>query len=153
VDNESKGVVKLLSQLPGAESFAQKVGFMTSHVASYRQLVAHPGLIAKMKSEENVINSRSLKYIPLDRIAAVEPRLRTGDIVGVCTSVAGLDIAHTGLVWRDDEGVAHFMDANSTKSKRKVTIEPGPISGALNWSKNLTGAMFARPLEPVVRSR
>lgn len=148
VDNERKGVVKLLSDLPGAEAFTQKVGFMSNHPDSYRQLIAHPQLVAKIKSEEEAINSRSLKFIPMDKIAAVEPLLRTGDIVGVCTNQPGLDIAHTGLIWRDDEGVAHFMDASSMKSKRKVTIEPGPISHALNWSKNLTGAMFARPLEP-----
>jgi hypothetical protein len=29
-----------------------------------------------------------------------------------------------------------------------VTLENGPISETLNWSKKLTGAMFARPLEP-----
>jgi hypothetical protein len=52
------------------------------------------------------------------------------------------------LILRDDQGVAHFMDASSKKSRMRVTIEPGPISAVLNWSKNLTGAMFARPLEP-----
>ena len=148
VDNESKHVVKLLSQLPGAEPFTQKVGFMTAHPDKYRQLAAHPALIPSMKSYENAINERSLKYFPLDKIAGVEAMLKTGDIVGVCTNTPGIDIAHTGLIYRDEQGVAHFMDASSKKSKMKVTIEPGPISTVLNWNKNLTGAMFARPLEP-----
>ena len=148
VDNQSKGVIKILSDLPGAEPFTQKVGFMSAHPASYQQLAAHPDLVEKMKEREDAINSRSLKYIPLDKIASVEPILKTGDIVGVCTNKEGLDIAHTGLILRDDQGVAHFMDASSKKSRMRVTIEPGQISGVLNWSKNLTGAMFARPLEP-----
>jgi hypothetical protein len=148
-DNESKHVVQVLSDLPGAEIFTQKVSSMSSHPASSRQLVAHPELIAKIKHAETAINNRSLNFIPMDKIPAVEPLLKTGDIVAVCTSLAGLDVVHTGLVFRGDDGVAHFMDATSKKRSMKVTIEPGPISGALNWSKNLTGAIFARPLEPV----
>jgi hypothetical protein len=148
-DNESKHVVKLLSDLPGAETFTQKVSTMSSHPSSSRQLVAHPELIAKIKHAETAINNRSLKFIPMDKIAAVEPLLKTGDVVAVCTSLAGLDVVHTGLIFRGDDGVAHFMDATSKKRAMKVTIEPGPISSALNWSKNLTGAIFARPLEPV----
>ena len=83
----------------------------------------------------------------MPKLAGVEPLLKTGDIVGVCTTEPGIDIAHTGLVYRDEAGVPHFMDASSSKSKMRVTIEPGPIGGALNWSKKLTGAMFARPVE------
>ena len=93
------------------------------------------------------MNSRSLTFIPLDKIAQVQSLLKTGDIVGVCTSTPGIDIAHTGLVFRDEMGVAHFMDASSKKNVMKVTIEPGPISETFTWSKSLTGAVFARPLE------
>ena len=87
--------------------------------------------------------------IPMDKLKGAEPLLQTGDIVGVCTTASGIDIAHTGLVYVDENGVRHFMDASSSKSKMKVTLETGPISETLNWSKKLTGAMFARPLEPV----
>jgi hypothetical protein len=148
VNNERKGVVQLL-QLPGATPFTQKVGLMSLHSETSRQLVAHPELIPTIKRQEQAINSLSLKFIPMDKIAAVEPLLKTGDIVGICTSVSGLDIAHTGLVFCDDQGVRHFMDASSKKSKMKVTIEPGPISQSLSSAVNRTGAMFARPLEPL----
>lgn len=149
VDNQKKHVVKVLNDLPGAEPFTQKVGFMSSNPDKYRQLAAHPELVEKLKRQEKAINSRPpLKFMPMDKIAAVEPLLKTGDIVGVCTSQPGIDIAHTGLIYRTEDGVAHFMDASSGKTKMKVSIESGPISAALNWSKQLTGAMFARPLEP-----
>jgi hypothetical protein len=146
-DNENKHVIEVLSTLPGAEPFTQKVGFMTSHPESYKQLAAHPELIPSMKRQESIINSRSLDFIPLERIARIEPMLKTGDIVGVCTSTPGIDIAHTGLVFRDEKGVVHFMDASSKKNVMKVTIEPGRISETFTWSKSLTGAVFARPLE------
>jgi hypothetical protein len=122
---------------------------MGEHPENYRQLKAHPEMIPRIKSIEDQINARQMKYIPMDKLKGVEEQLQTGDIVGVCTSAAGIDIAHTGLVYVDEKGVRHFMDASSGKSKMKVTLEPGPISEALSWSKKLTGAMFARPIEPV----
>jgi len=146
-DNTKKGLVKPLDQLPGAVPFTQKVGFMSTHPASYRRLISQPEQVEKIKKCEEVINGHSLKYVPLNKIAAVEPLLKTGDIVAVCTSQAGLDVVHTGFVYRTADGIAHFIDASSSKSKMKVTLESGPISGSLHWSKNLTGVMFARPLE------
>jgi hypothetical protein len=146
-DNTNKGIVKPLDQLPGAIPFTQKVGFMSTHPASYRRLISQPEQVEKIKKCEEAINSRSLKYVPLNKIATVEPLLKTGDIVAVCTSQLGLDLVHTGFVYRTADGIAHFIDASSSKSKMKVTLESGPISGSLHWSKNLTGVMFARPLE------
>jgi hypothetical protein len=148
VDNADKKTVEILTpKLPGAQPFTQKVGFMTKNPNLYRQLKAHPEMVPKIQATEDEINSRSLMYLPMEKLEAAEPLLRTGDIVGVCTTADGLDIAHTGLVIVDESGVAHFMDASSAKSRMKVTLEP-QISKCLNWSKKLTGVMIARPLEP-----
>jgi hypothetical protein len=152
-DNEQKGVVKVLVDLPGAAPFTQKVGFMTEHPESYRQLAAHPDLIPGLKVIEEKVNNLPRTFIPVDKLAEAEPLLKTGDIVGVCTSKPGIDITHTGLIYRDQQGVAHFMDASSKKSKMKVTLEAGPISKYLTWSKEITGAVFARPQEPVAQGR
>lgn len=147
-DNEKKGVVKLIdADLPGAEDFRQKVGIMSEMPNNYRQLKAHPEMIPTIVRLEDQINSRTLKYIPLNKLETAQSQLQTGDIVGICTSVQGIDIAHTGMVFVDDKNLPHFMDASSSKSKMKVTLEPGPISKDLDYGKN-TGAMFARPLEP-----
>jgi hypothetical protein len=149
VDNEKKKVVKILApDLPGAAPFTQKVGIMSQKPENYRQLAAHPELIPPIKKLEDEINSRSLMFIPMDKLEGAQSLLQTGDIVGIATSEPGIDIAHTGLVFKDDAGVPHFMDASSSKRKMKVTLEPGPISQDLSYSKKLTGAMFARPLEP-----
>ena len=44
VDNEAKGVVKILTpDLPGAQPFTQKVGIMSEHPENYRQLADSPG--------------------------------------------------------------------------------------------------------------
>ncbi len=147
VDNEQKGIVKILTpDLPGAQPFTQKVGIMSQHPQNYRQLKAHPELIPKIRELEERINARPLTYLPMDKLAAAEHLLQTGDIVGVCTTADGIDIAHTGLCIKDEQGVVHFMDASSSRSKMRVTLE-GQISKSLNWSPKLTGVMFARPLE------
>lgn len=153
-DNEKKGVVKVLNDLPGAVLFTQKVGFMSTHVGSYKQLAAHPKLVEKMKRQEKTINTRKfLTFVPAGKVASVEPLLKTGDIVGLCTDVSGLDISHTGIIYRTEDGVAHFMDASSKKANMKVTIEPGPISQAVKDRKDFTGVVFARPLEPRGQAR
>lgn len=147
-DNQRKRTVKILTpELPGAKPFTQKVGFMSKNPDLYRQLKAHPDLVSKIREFEDAINARTLMYLPMENLAEAEPLLQTGDIVGVCTTAEGLDIAHTGLVYVDGDGVRHFMDASSAKSRMKVTLEP-QISTCLNWSKKLTGVMFVRPLEP-----
>jgi hypothetical protein len=147
VNNEKKGVIKILTpELPGAELFTQKVGIMSEHPEHYRQLKAHPELVPAIRLTEEKINSRSLKYLPMNRLKADEPLLQTGDIVGVCTTEDGIDIAHTGLCIKDKQGIVHFMDASSSHNVMRVTLER-EISASLNWSRKLTGVMFARPLE------
>jgi hypothetical protein len=147
VDNEAKGVVKILTpELPGAEPFTQKVSIMSQHPENYRQLAAHPELVSAIRQTEETINSRALKYLPMAKLKAAESLLRTGDIVGVATTEEGIDIAHTGLCIKDEQGVVHFMDASSSRRNMKVTLEP-EISTCLNWSRRLTGVMIARPLE------
>ena len=147
VDNEQKGVIKILTpDLPGAQPFTQKVGIMSRHPENYRQLVAHPEFLPAIQLAEDRINARSLKYLPMEKLAAAEPLLRTGDIVGVATTETGIDIAHTGLCIKDQQGVPHFMDASSSRRRMRVTLEP-EISKCLNWSSKLSGVMIARPLE------
>ena len=147
VDNERKGVLRILTpELPGAQPFTQRVGIMSQHPENYRQLAAHPELVPAIRRFEDEINARSLKYLPMDKLEAAEHLLQTGDIVGVTTTAEGIDIAHTGLCIKDEQGVVHFMDASSSRRNMKVTLEP-EISKCLNRSPKLTGVMFARPLE------
>jgi len=114
VDNEEKGIVKILTpDLPGAEPFTQKVGIMSQHPENYRQLASHPELVQDIRLAEDKINARTLKYLPMDKLEAAEPLLQTGDIVGVTTTTEGIDIAHTGLCIKDEQGVVHFVDASS----------------------------------------
>jgi len=46
-----------------------------------------------------------MQFLPKAKIAAAQLRLRTGDIVGVTTTIDGLDCGHSGLCYRDGGGV------------------------------------------------
>ncbi len=146
-DNVSKGVVAdLTPSLPGARPFTQRVGYMSQHPEAYRQLNANHSLLPAIRAMERHVNGLKMSYLPLERIAEAEPLLRTGDIVGVTTTESGIDVAHTGLCYRDPSGMVHFMDASSSPKRMKVTLE-GRLSESLHWSHRLTGIMIARPLE------
>ena len=145
-DNEKKGVLKILTpELPGAETFPQKIDFMTKHPGSYKQLKSHPELTSGIKAAEDRINARSLKYLPMDSLKDAEHLLQTGDLVGVTTTKGGLDIGHCGLCLKDENGVVHFVDASSIRRKMRVTYEPEMVA-SLNRPQ-FTGVMIVRPLE------
>lgn len=148
-DNNTKAVAKLLEDLPGSKPFKPKVNFMTTHAASYKQLSGNPEYVEKMQGFEAAISKTSLKFVPVADLGKAESALKTGDVVGICTNVPGLDIAHMGFVIRTPDGVVHFMDASSKKASMKVTLEPGALSQTIGANKSWTGAVFARPVDEV----
>ena len=148
IDNQSRGIVKVLSNLPGSEPFKPTVDFLSTHPQASIQLKAHPELIEKIKRAEQDVGKMTLSLVPIARLGAVEPLLKTGDIVAIVSNQDGLDISHTGLVIRTADGVAHFMDASSRKAVMRVTLEPGSIGDTLKRFTHSPGVIFARPLEP-----
>lgn len=152
-DNVIKGVVEDLSaKLPDHENFIPKVGIMSSHPQASIQLASHPEWISTMEHYEDRINSRKMHFIPMEKVAGIEHLLQTGDIIGVTTEIPGLDIIHTGLIHKSEDGIAHFLDASSSPSRMKVTLE-GSLHTAIRWSHLNSGIMVARPLDPLRSTR
>lgn len=144
-DNEKKGIVKdLTPSLPGAEPFLQKVGYMSTHPANYKQLKANPSEVPAISRFENAINARSKSFIPTAAVAGVEPLLQTGDIIGLCATQEGIDIAHTGMAYRNDAGVLCFFDATNAPGRNDVRVG-ARLSERLS-PKSHTGIVVARPL-------
>jgi hypothetical protein len=144
-DNEAKRVVRVVtSELPGAVRFTKRVDYMTTHPQAYRQLRANPDLVQKIARVEDEINARETLYLPKAAVAAAQRYLRTGDIIGVTTTLDGLDCAHTGLAYRDERGVLRFLHASTTK---KAVVLDGGLAAYLAGVATHTGIMVARPLE------
>jgi hypothetical protein len=145
-DNARKRVVRLVTrELPGAARLEGPVSFMSTHPAAYPPLAADPALVRTIARVEDRINGRPMVYLPKDRVVDAQPLLMTGDIVGITTSIDGLDCAHTGLCFRDEQGRLGLVHASSTA--REVTLDD-ELAAYLARVPTHTGIMVARPLEP-----
>jgi hypothetical protein len=144
-DNEAKGVVRgITRELEGAERFTKTINFMSTHVDAYRQLKANPKLVPEIVEVENRINARSMYYVPKEKVKAIEPKLKTGDIIGITTSIAGIDCSHTGLCYRDSTGLLRYLHASSTH--KQVWLDDELSAYLMSVSKH-TGIMVVRPVQ------
>lgn len=144
-DNQAKRVVRLVTpELPGAERFTRRVSFMSAHPSAYRQLKASPDQLAKIALIEAEINARTTFYLPKEKVAAAQRLLITGDIVGVTTTIDGLDCAHSGVVYRDEAGVPRLLHASTT---RNAVVLDEDLATYVASVRTHSGIMVARPLE------
>jgi Protein of unknown function (DUF1460) len=144
-DNEAKRVVRLITrELPGTARFTKRVNFMSTHPAAYRQLKANPALVHKITRVEADINARTMYYLPKEKVAAARARLMTGDIIGITTTIDGLDCAHAGLCYRDADGVVRLLHASTT---RRAVVLDEDLATYLAGVATHTGIMAARPLD------
>lgn len=144
-DNDARRVVRVITgDLPGAVPFTKRVGYMSAHPEAYRQLKANPELVAKIARVEADINARATHYLPKEKVAAARGLLKTGDIVGITTTIDGLDCSHSGLCYRDDSGVVRLLHASTT---RKAVVLDEDLASYLAGVSTQTGIMVARPLE------
>lgn len=143
-DNEQKGIVKNITADIGGINSGKNIDFMTSHQGSYPQLVNSDELMGEMYDVESNINMREFYYIPEENISSVYDKLETGDIIGITSSLDGLDIAHTGFVYKEG-GNTYLMHA-SLKNK-KVEISATDIQDYITGNSKQTGIVVARVLE------
>lgn len=144
-DNQAKRVVRAVTdELPGAERFTRRVSFMSTHPAAYRQLKASPEQLAKITAMEAEINARTTSYLPKEKVAAAQRLLITGDIIGVTTTIEGLDCAHSGVCYRDEAGVPRLLHASTS---RNAVVLDEDLATYVASVRTHSGIMVARPLE------
>lgn len=82
---------------------------------------------------------REFYYIPTTDIDEdLISKLRTGDYIGMYTNLDGLDVTHTGIVIKNDDGV-FLRHASSKKSTQKVVDED-----LIEYVKNVPGIVVYR---------
>lgn len=141
-DNENKGIVKDITYDLGGVKYTKTVNFMSSNTKSYKQLSDESNLKA-IKSIEEDINSRIYYYIPAKSISKVYDQLQNGDIIATTTTIAGLDVTHTGYILKGDDGGTYFLHA-SLKSKQ-VIISSNQLHEYVSEDTKKTGIIVARP--------
>ncbi len=145
LDNVRKGVVKDITAALGGKPYHPTVSFMSHHPDRYPALKQHPELVAKMQQIEQRLSNAQLFFIPQSDVAAIEPKLQTGDILAFTTSIQGLDYGHTGIVYRAD-GAAYLLHAST--EAHKVFMDT-TVASYLAKREKFTGVTVVRPLEPV----
>jgi len=122
--------------------YKKKINFMSTHVDSYNQLKNNPKFVAEIAKIEKEISSRKYYYIPQENIANIEQNIHSGDIIGITTNIEGLDISHTGVAIRMDDGRIHLMHAPNVGYKVQITEKPLP--DYIKGNKKQTGIMVLR---------
>lgn len=142
-DNQEKGVLEDITSGIGGKAYNKTIDFMTTHPDSYKQLKNDPANLAAMEEVEAQMNKRQMYYIPKGEVDQFYDLLQTGDIIGTTTDIAGLDITHTGFIYKDGNGT-HFMHASLPK--KQVMISNEELKEYLAGNKKQSGVMVARPL-------
>ncbi len=142
-DNAQKKVVEIDSGQICSEIFSREIDFMSTHPDSYQQLKMNPELVDQIKKIEASIRSRKMYYIPKGKVHEAEEQLKPGDIVGITTSITGLDMSHVGILVRQN-GRIHLLHASS--SAKKVVVSDQTLEDYLEAGGKTTGIMLARPL-------
>ena len=142
-DNQQKKKVRNMTATVSTTIFPNRVNFMSSHPDSYKHLKNNPGFVAEIKKQENDINQRETCFIPKSKVEAIESQLKDGDIIGITTSITGLDVSHVGIIIKQ-KGRVYMLHASSTQ--KKVTMTDMPLLDYLQGNKFSTGIIVARPL-------
>jgi hypothetical protein len=148
-DNEKKGVLKVVTE----ELFGEKnlmpvptpINFMTSHRSAYKQL-ANERFFEELRKQEEEIGKRGMLFLPKEKIRRFAEKIKTGSLIGITTSTAGLDISHTGIAVRAGNGALHLMHAPDVGSK--VQITESTLHDYLARHSKQTGIIVAEALEP-----
>lgn len=119
------------------------LNFMSTHTNSYKHLKANPDYVSVITAKEREISNKTYSFIPKEKIGDVDHLLREGDIIGLTTSIAGLDVAHVGVLV-EVEGKLHLLHAS--QSSYKVEVSDEPIASFLKPNSKNTGIIVARPI-------
>jgi hypothetical protein len=141
-DNVKKNVITDITKSLGGTEKKFKLDFMSSHPQYYPMLKGNKKEIEKMSKIEEHISDISFYTIPHNNVEEIESELQTGDIIALTSSVAGLDYAHTGLIYRN-EGVSHFLHASSEAKEVKLDTSISKYISRVGKKQSIT---VARPL-------
>lgn len=143
-DNEASGLVDAISQDLGGVADPSPIDFMSAHPDAYRQL-ADSGVLARIARMEARLGEVERHHIPAEAIDASSGGIRDGDIIAATSTVAGLDVAHTGIaLWRD--GTLRLLHAPLAGSHVRIT--EASLAERIGRIAGQDGIMVARPLAP-----
>lgn len=138
--NQQKGLLSILHQSDSRLPVLSPVSFMSKNRSAYRQLAESDSLYKMIAQREQHVNSNPIHFIPQNRIPEFESSFQNGDILSFVSTIEGLDIAHTALIFRDGDRVG-FYHASTTG---KVIKDTKTIFEYTRDRRNVNGIIVAR---------
>ncbi len=147
-DNARRGLIQDLTRDLGGVRVPHAADEMTIHWRSYRYMAANPSLRPGIRAMEERVSQMPMYQIPKRRVAAIESKIHTGDIIGITTRDSdGIGTSHVGIAYRTPDGVLHFMHASSPNNYGQVVLD-ARLSDYLYRYTADTGIMVeVRPLK------
>lgn len=142
-DGERRGLLRDLGPELSAVRDERPLRFMSEHRGSYPALRDDAAFAAIVQMERS-LDCCPRNLIAKDRIPRITDRLETGDVLAFATSIAGLDVTHTGFAYRGRDGVMRVLHA--PLSGGVVQVSPGTVADYVNGLRSATGILVARPL-------
>ena len=144
LDNEKKGIIKIVSNDFGNADFNPQVGFMSENADKYKHLANNQKFVDKVAQQENIIAQAKLKYVTKDNVENVADKIKDGDLIAYTTTIGGLDVSHVAIAAFHNNRL-HFYHASSLQ--KKVVLSAKPISEYLADKKKNDGILVARIVE------
>jgi hypothetical protein len=139
-ENQRIGLLTDITKNLGGVPYNKKIDFMSAHASLYEGINSGE-VLARIKENERKINTEKYSYIPKASVQAIETRLKDGDIIGITSTVAGLDCNHQGIV-KMQNNRAYLLHAST--SAHKVILSKEPLSDYLNSIKRHSGIIVLR---------
>ena len=145
-DNKERGLVEDLTPQLGGTRVAHSAREMSIGWRHYRYLAANKSLLGPLARMEGRVSSRPLYQVSKNRVAGIESKLRSGDIIGIISRDRGglYSTSHVGLALRLNDGL-HFMHASSPNNAGRVVVDTRLYNYLARYSTD-SGILVARPL-------
>ena len=115
---QDNGFLKEVTAELGGIPLNQVFSFMSSHRDNYPRLREDDGALGLIRrAEERLDTAAAYFYIPSEKIPEIEGNILNGDIICFVSTVSGLDITHTGIACREEDGSLHFIHASMKEGK------------------------------------
>ncbi len=136
---EDKGLLVNVAKTSGVP-LKKNINYITTHKSKYRGFTDWK----RIRDKEIEMSNYNYWWYPLDSLDRYAQVARNGDLVGLVTSVPGLDVSHCGII-SVVKGELFMTHASSIK--KKVTINQN-LNEYLSSRTTITGLIVYRPVFP-----
>jgi hypothetical protein len=139
-DNEEKEIIKDAKADIGGKPCLKEINFMTKHPESYPELKCTASY-REMLEVEKRLSMQPMYIIPKADLRHVEDKIEEGNVIGIATTVTGLDMAHVGFAIRVKKRI-HLFHAST--EEQKVVISEDTLDDYLAKRETFSGIIVGK---------